>query len=100
MLATPTTAGLPAMTAGRRDDARTHVVIAGGGVAGLEALLALRDLAGDRVRITLISPEREFQSEQLRAASLFSVGHVRRLSVVELCRASGARFVEDRLEAV
>ena len=28
------------------------VVIAGGGVAGIEALLGLRALAGDRVRLT------------------------------------------------
>ena len=32
------------------------IVIAGGGVAGLEALLALRAMAGDRVRLTLIAP--------------------------------------------
>ena len=37
-----------------------RVLIAGGGVAGLEALLALRDLAGDRVELTLLSPETDF----------------------------------------
>ena len=35
----------------------SHVLIVGGGVAALEALMALRDLAGDRVAITLIAPE-------------------------------------------
>ena len=39
---------------------RFRVVIAGGGVAGLEALLALRDMAGDRVDLTLLAPEAEF----------------------------------------
>ena len=34
-----------------------RVVIAGGGVAALETLIALRDLAGDRVDITLVAPE-------------------------------------------
>ncbi len=29
-------------------------------MAGLEALLALRDLAGDRVELTLLSPETDF----------------------------------------
>jgi hypothetical protein len=29
-----------------------HVLIAGGGVAALEAHIVLRDLAGDRVRVT------------------------------------------------
>jgi sulfide:quinone oxidoreductase len=39
---------------------QTRVVIAGGGVAALETILALRALAGPTLRITLLSPEREF----------------------------------------
>jgi sulfide:quinone oxidoreductase len=46
---------------------RHRVVIAGGGVGGLEALLALRDLAGDRVAVTILSPHRQFS---LRAQSV------------------------------
>ncbi len=37
-----------------------HVVIAGGGIAGLEAVLALRHLTGSHLRITLVSSEPEF----------------------------------------
>jgi 2-polyprenyl-6-methoxyphenol hydroxylase-like FAD-dependent oxidoreductase len=37
-----------------------RVVIAGGGVAGLEAALVLRDLAGERVSTTLLAPEQEY----------------------------------------
>jgi sulfide:quinone oxidoreductase len=37
-----------------------RVLVAGGGVAGREGLLALRDIAGDRVELTLLSPEEEF----------------------------------------
>ena len=37
-----------------------HVLVAGGGVVGLETLLALRDLAGERVRCTLLTPEPDF----------------------------------------
>jgi NADH dehydrogenase FAD-containing subunit len=33
------------------------VLIVGGGVATLETLMALRDLAGDRVRVTLVAAE-------------------------------------------
>ena len=36
------------------------VVVAGGGIAGLEALLALADLAGGRADLTLVAPEPEF----------------------------------------
>lgn len=39
---------------------RFRVLIAGGGVAGLEAVLALRDLLGDRVAVTVLTPERDF----------------------------------------
>ena len=45
---------------GRRRSARPRVLIAGGGVAGLETLLALRALAGDRVDITLVTPDLRF----------------------------------------
>ena len=44
----------------RRDRAAPRVLVAGGGVAGLETLLALRALAGDRVDITLVAPELRF----------------------------------------
>jgi sulfide:quinone oxidoreductase len=36
------------------------VLIAGGGVAGLESVLALRGLLQDRVDLTLVTPDREF----------------------------------------
>jgi succinate dehydrogenase/fumarate reductase flavoprotein subunit len=36
---------------------RFEVLIVGGGVAGLEAALALRDLAGDRVNLRLSRPD-------------------------------------------
>jgi sulfide:quinone oxidoreductase len=39
---------------------RQRVLIAGAGVAGLEAALALRDLAGDRVDVALHDPGSEF----------------------------------------
>jgi sulfide:quinone oxidoreductase len=37
-----------------------RVLIAGGGVAALEALIALRELAGDRLDLTLLAPEPHF----------------------------------------
>ena len=37
-----------------------RVLIAGGGVAGLEAMLALRELAGDRVQMTVLAPNEHF----------------------------------------
>ena len=77
-----------------------HVVIAGGGIAGLETLLALRDLATAEVRVTLVSPESEFEVKPLRTAEPFSVDHVRRYDLAETCARVGADFVHDALTAV
>jgi sulfide:quinone oxidoreductase len=54
-----------------------RVLIAGGGVAGRETLIALRDLAGDRVELTLAAPEDEFVYCPVTAAQPCSVGAVR-----------------------
>ena len=51
-----------------REPAPLEVVIAGGGVAGLEALLALHGLAGPRVRVQLLAPESEFVYRPLAVA--------------------------------
>ena len=77
-----------------------HVVIAGGGIAGLETLLALTDLAEDRVRVTLVAPEADFETKPLRTAEPFSVDHVRRFDLAAVCREHGAEFVLDALDSV
>jgi sulfide:quinone oxidoreductase len=46
-----------AMTVLSSSDDQAHVVIAGGGVAAVEAALALRALADEHVRLTLVSPD-------------------------------------------
>ena len=53
-------------------DERMKVLIAGGGVAGIEALLALKDLAGDRVEVTLAAPTPEFVYKPLTVEAPFS----------------------------
>jgi sulfide:quinone oxidoreductase len=55
--------------------AQMHVVIAGGGVAAVECALALRDLAGDRVSITLVSPRPDFVLTPMAVGEPFSAGH-------------------------
>jgi sulfide:quinone oxidoreductase len=69
-------------------DAR--VVIAGGGVAALEALLALQSLAGDRVRVEVIAPDSSFSYRPMAVAEPFGLGAVERLDLPRLVQAQGA----------
>lgn len=55
-----------------------RVLVAGGGVAGLETLLALRHLAGDRIERTLLTPEPEFVYRPMAVAEPFSRGRAQR----------------------
>lgn len=67
------------------------VVIAGGGIAGLEGLLALRALAGDRCRLTLVAPGPDFVYRPLAVAEPFGLGERRRYplaAVAPLARGS------------
>ncbi|HEU4976118.1 MAG TPA: FAD-dependent oxidoreductase [Baekduia sp.] len=77
-----------------------NVVIAGGGVAAVEAALALRELAGDRVAITLVAPQDDFELRALRTAEPFAADHVRRRSLRELADRVGARLVAGTVIAV
>jgi sulfide:quinone oxidoreductase len=70
-----------------------HVVIAGGGVAAVECALALHDLAGDRVRLTIVAPNAEFELRPLRTAEPFARDHVRHHSLAALAERVGAELV-------
>src|SRR3954451_1676070 len=76
------------------------VLVAGGGVAGLEALLALRDLAGDRVDLTLIEPASEFVFRPMATAETFARGHGQRVPMLRLASDVGARLHHARLTGV
>jgi sulfide:quinone oxidoreductase len=67
-----------------------HVVIAGAGVAALEAALALRALAADLVSVELVAPESEFSYRPLAVTEPFRVGEVRRFPLEPLVAATGA----------
>ena len=77
-----------------------NVLVAGGGVAGLEALLALRDIAGDRVRLTLLAPERRFAYRPMATAVPFGRGHVQQRDLADIARTAGAELVRGGLADV
>jgi sulfide:quinone oxidoreductase len=77
-----------------------RVVIAGGGVAGLEALLALHDLAGDRVALTLVAPQPDFVYKPLLVEEPFDLEPAERHELAPLAEEMGARFVRGALSGV
>jgi sulfide:quinone oxidoreductase len=78
----------------------TRVVIAGGGVAAIEAALALRELAKDRVSVELLAPEPRFSYRPLAVAEPFDLGEVRQFELAELAAAAGATFSQGALARV
>ncbi len=86
---------------GRPERDRKRVLIAGGGVAGLETLLALRALAPDRLQITILAPELKFVNRSMSAAQPFNPQHVRGLRLQDTADEVGARWrrgVLDRFD--
>ena len=77
-----------------------RVVIAGGGVAALETLLALRVFAGARTAITLIAPERDFTLRPATVGEPFELAEARQLSLTDICADQGAELVESDLASV
>ena len=80
---------------------RVHVVIAGGGVAALETLLALKELAGRLVDITLLSGEREFVYRPVTVAEAFDRGEARVYDLAEiLAEQGGGQLIHGTLADV
>jgi sulfide:quinone oxidoreductase len=77
-----------------------QVVIAGGGIAGLETLMALRDLAGERVALTLVAPDTEFTYKPFTVEEPFSFTPAERHDLAPIAREFGAEFVHDGVTAV
>lgn len=82
------------------DGSTLRVVIAGGGVAALEAALALRALAADRVDVGLLAPDPRFWYRPLAVAEPFGLGEVRHFDLAELAAEAGARYLPGALTRV
>lgn len=76
------------------------VVIAGGGITGLETLMALRDLAGDRVDVTLVAPQPDFVYKPLLVSEPFTSVPAERHELAPLVQEFGAAFVQEGVAAV
>ena len=76
------------------------VVIAGGGIAALEALLGVRQLAPEAVRIQLLAPEREFVHRPMFVAEPFGIGEAQRSSSPRSPPTTAPCFGKGALESV
>jgi sulfide:quinone oxidoreductase len=77
-----------------------RLVVAGGGVAGLEACLAVQALARDRVALTLVAPDPSFVHRPATVPDPVAVRSARREPLDRFAAAVGAELHHDRLAAV
>jgi sulfide:quinone oxidoreductase len=77
-----------------------NVVICGAGIAGIEGLLRLRRLAGERVQVTLVSPQDEFVYRPLAVLEPFTRESVGRVPVQRIASGAGALWIRDRVARV
>jgi sulfide:quinone oxidoreductase len=78
----------------------TRVVIAGGGVAALEAVLALRALAPEPIAINVVAPDRDFVYRALSVAAPFHAAEARVFPLPQLVEGAGADHVQQRVTAL
>ena len=76
------------------------MLIAGGGVAGLETLLALRALASDLLDITVLAPELKFINLSMSVDQPFKPQRVRGLRLEDTAAELGARWHQAALDRV
>ena len=79
---------------------KPRVVILGGGVAGVEGLLALNDLAADRASLVLVSSQPELTFKPLAVEEPFSGDPPPRFELTPLLRQMGGRFIMARATRV
>ncbi|MDX6702378.1 MAG: sulfide:quinone oxidoreductase [Baekduia sp.] len=77
-----------------------RVLIAGGGVAGVECLLGLHDLAGDRVEMTLLTDSRDLHYRPLAVGEPFGAAQARHYPLAATTESTGARLVHGLLDHV
>ena len=79
---------------------RGQVVIVGGGVAALETLMALGDLAPDAVSVTLVAAEPDFVFRPMSVAEPFGLGEAQRYPLRRVVDDFGASLVQAGVAAV
>jgi len=94
-----TTRDWPRVSSGRPRP-RPSVLVIGGGVAALEAVMALRNAAGDAVRISIVASNEDFAYRPMAVAEPFSLGHVQYHRLRAIADDFGATVTRDAAIAV
>jgi len=79
---------------------RPRVLIAGGGVAALEAVLSLEEIAEGRLDTALLAPSTSFEYRPLSVAEPFGLGRAHLFELPDLLREYNVEMIVDALEAV
>jgi sulfide:quinone oxidoreductase len=77
-----------------------RVIVAGGGVAGLEAVLALHAQAPERVEVTLLEPSIELVERPMLVARPFAAGHASHTPIARIIGPAGATHRREALASV
>ncbi len=70
----------------------SRVLIAGGGVASIEAALALRDICGERVGVEIFSPQADFVYRPYAVGEPYGTAQIKRYELGDLAAKCGAVF--------
>lgn len=81
----------------QQESARFEVLIAGGGVAGLEAMFAPYDLAGDRVHITVLTPGSDFVYRPNAVKEPFTLGSAQHYPLAALVKDARADLIHHAI---
>ncbi|HEY5188578.1 MAG TPA: FAD-dependent oxidoreductase [Solirubrobacteraceae bacterium] len=79
---------------------RRHVIVAGGGPAAVETILALQALSGQRLEVELLAPNAELALAPYEVMAPFREGHERRYPLTRIASDAGAGLVADSISGV
>ena len=82
------------------EQTQLKVVVAGGGVAAVEAMLALHHLAAGQIEVELLAPNEELVLPALAVAEPFGIAAPPAIPIAEVCADLGAAHRRDALESV
>jgi sulfide:quinone oxidoreductase len=87
-----------AMSPDNETPEKLRVVVVGGGVAALETILALHDLAPDLTDVTVLAPNEQFVYRPLTVREPFAQEQARHYDLAPIVNDAGGQLVVDELE--